>query len=326
MNIAQFRKLLATAAGRRELGIEMSSDEAAVILADDELTVDAHDAYERNSSAATLVEAENDSSLGASTSAAPRRWKGWMTAATVGIGVVLVVAIAATVSIGSATSAPQSHSAAKTGTHHAEPRKTAAAAADPCDKYSLKQAYDSCKSGDLTSADKMQSDYDNGTGTYAPTLPGVGSTLTNSGATITVTGAADASTVTWNNSYFRQGSGNETYIDKPPAAGNKFFIVTATVTNSGTDSMDMTCSLPVEFKAVSANHQNFDPIDDLYNVKSNPECNHLLEPESSEPMTWVFEVPNDADIVGAYFYATFTTASQAQIFTFDKNYSITAGT
>ncbi|GAB3610909.1 hypothetical protein GCM10027414_30350 [Humibacter ginsengiterrae] len=187
----------------------------------------------------------------------------------------------------------------------------------------MKQASDACESGDVARADKIQSDYDNGTGDYAPVVPGVGSTLTSGGATITINAATDASSVTWNNSYFKQGSGYETYVEKTPTAGNKYFVVTATVKNDGTDSMDLTCSLPVEFKVVSANQQRFDPIDDLYNVKGNPECNHFMQPESSEPMTWVFEVPSDAHIVGAVFYATFTDPSQALTFTFDTNYKIT---
>ncbi|MDT0353067.1 hypothetical protein [Pseudonocardia charpentierae] len=44
--------------------------------------------------------------------------------------------------------------------------------------------------------------------------------------------------------------------------------------------------------------RNFDPIDDLYELKGNPECKDNLQSGFESDMTWVYRVPSSTTILG----------------------------
>ena len=73
------------------------------------------------------------------------------------------------------------------------------------------------------------------------------------------------------------------------------------VVNNAKTSLDLTCSLPVNTKLVDDQERQFDPIDDLYKLKGNPECNDQLQPGFESDMTWLYRVPSTANVVGWAF-------------------------
>jgi hypothetical protein len=144
----------------------------------------------------------------------------------------------------------------------------------------------------------------------APTLPAeeasaeVGQTVSNGGITLTVTGAGVVESVEMNESNFRPGSGYETYTETRPQQGAKFVMIQTRIFNSGKSSIDLTCSWPVDAKLIDALDREFDPIDDLYKLKGNPECNYQLQPGFEAEMTYVHLVPETAAIAAWSFRDT----------------------
>ena len=78
-----------------------------------------------------------------------------------------------------------------------------------------------------------------------------------------------------------------------PVEGGKFITVNTKVENTGKKSMDLTCGLAVQVGLFNEDDQQYDPIQDLYRIPGNPECNHSLNPGFDIEMTWSFEVPKD---------------------------------
>ncbi|TQM11155.1 DUF4352 domain-containing protein [Pseudonocardia kunmingensis] len=144
----------------------------------------------------------------------------------------------------------------------------------------------------------------------APTLPAeeasaeVGQAVSNGGITLTVTGARVVESVEMNESNFRPGSGYETYTETRPQQGAKFVMIQTRIFNSGKSSVDLTCSWPVDAKLIDALDREFDPIDDLYKLKGNPECNYQLQPGFEAEMTYVHLVPEAATITAWSFRGT----------------------
>ena len=68
--------------------------------------------------------------------------------------------------------------------------------------------------------------------------------------------------------------------------------------------MDLTCSLPIITVLIDDQNRNFDPIEGLYKVKDNPECNASLQPGFAEDMTWVYRVPTNTHVLGWAFEDT----------------------
>lgn len=132
----------------------------------------------------------------------------------------------------------------------------------------------------------------------------VGQQFTNLGATATVTMVRSASSIELNESNFRPGSGLESYTDVPAGPGAKFVIVKTRVVNNAKKSMDLTCSLPISTVLIDDQNRNFDPIEGLYKVKDNPECNASLQPGFAEDMTWVYRVPTGTHVLGWAFEDT----------------------
>lgn len=129
----------------------------------------------------------------------------------------------------------------------------------------------------------------------------VGKTVVNGGIAITVKGARTVDSIQLNESNFRPGSGYEKYTKTPAGAGAKYVVVETHVANNAKTSIDLTCSLPVKTALIDAQQRNFDPIDDLYKLKGNPECNDQLQPGFESDMTWAYRVPATASVLGWVF-------------------------
>ena len=97
------------------------------------------------------------------------------------------------------------------------------------------------------------------------------------------------------------GSGYEKYTETPAGDDAKFVVVQTHVVNNAKTSLDLTCSFPVSTKLVDDQERQFDPIDDLYKLEGNPECNDQLQPGFESDMTWVYRVPSTANVVGWAF-------------------------
>lgn len=124
----------------------------------------------------------------------------------------------------------------------------------------------------------------------------VGEPATNGGVKLTVTSATNPPTIPMMTNSMRKNSGYDVYDDIAPRPGGKFVRVDAMIENAGQVSMDLTCSWPIEVFAADAANRMFDPVDELYKLQGTPECNENLQPGFSSPMTYVFEVPETADV------------------------------
>lgn len=102
-----------------------------------------------------------------------------------------------------------------------------------------------------------------------------------------------------NESGYSAGSGYEEFTEKKPDDGGKFVILRTKVENKSTESMDLTCSFPIDIKVFNDDGQEFDPVDELYTLKNNPECNDQLQPGFADEITYAFMVPESSEIIGA---------------------------
>ncbi|WP_313678372.1 hypothetical protein [Corynebacterium stationis] len=80
-----------------------------------------------------------------------------------------------------------------------------------------------------------------------------------------------------------------------PSDGGKFITVNTIVTNTSHGSMDLTCGFGVQAHLFNEDGQRYDPVQDLYRVPENPECNDSLNPGFSIEMSWPFEIPESME-------------------------------
>lgn len=83
--------------------------------------------------------------------------------------------------------------------------------------------------------------------------------------------------------------------------GGRYVFVETTVENETDLAIDLTCSVPVDGKVVSASERRFEPISGLRQIEDNPPCGELLEPGSERDVTWVYAVPAAAEIAAFEF-------------------------
>ncbi|WP_405578328.1 hypothetical protein [Streptomyces sp. NBC_01092] len=112
----------------------------------------------------------------------------------------------------------------------------------------------------------------------------VGDEASNAGATVKITKVVEGDSITLAGATKKAG------------AGAKYITLKTVVTNDGTSSMDLTCSLPIVNALIDDQARRFDTIDDLYDVAGNPECNAQLQPGFKDEMQFVYRVPDDATI------------------------------
>ncbi len=124
------------------------------------------------------------------------------------------------------------------------------------------------------------------------------------------------------------GCSNGKFAPKNPDADTKFWVATVEVTNNTKKPLDITCGYPYEIIALNSDNQQYTPIDDLYDVEGNPACNAELQPGTKTKVTYPFQVPLNAKMIGLAFrdigdWSTDTPAQDnyAVIIT-DSNYHI----
>lgn len=59
--------------------------------------------------------------------------------------------------------------------------------------------------------------------------------------------------------------------------------------------MNPGCGGSIKVALIDQNGRRYEPIMDADRVKNTPECGDTLNPGFSAPMTWAFEVPQDAE-------------------------------
>lgn len=150
-----------------------------------------------------------------------------------------------------------------------------------------------------------------------PVAAKVGKPAEHAGVRLTVKKAKASDTVPRNVTNSRQGSGYEKYDDIAADEGGRFIVVEAEVKNIGKASMDLTCGWPINIKVVDTEVREFDTVDDLYDIKGNPECNAQLQPGFSDTITYAFMVPNDAEVTGLYFQDTSALNDDMGVVAFD---------
>ena len=84
--------------------------------------------------------------------------------------------------------------------------------------------------------------------------------------------------ITVNNTMYESGSGFETWTKRKPRPGGRFVVLDTRIKNTSTESMDITCNWPINLKVFNTESQEFDPVEDLYKLRGNPECNAQLLP------------------------------------------------
>ncbi len=128
---------------------------------------------------------------------------------------------------------------------------------------------------------------------------GVGEPVKAPGFVMTINQFKDVPTLTVNETSYQSGSGFETWTQKKPARGGRFVVLETTVKNNATESMDLTCSFPIDIRVFNLDSQEYDPVEELYEMQGNPECNAQLQPGFKSKMTYAFMVPKSSEIIGA---------------------------
>ena len=164
---------------------------------------------------------------------------------------------------------------------------------------SIPLAMSACGNGAAESSQSEQHETAQSKPTEKPTkkpTPGIGETVENDGIRMKLVSASDQPSISYdtcgdNCNYFK-------YAPKPADPNTKYWVVTTEITNTGKEPIDLTCSYPVEINAYNSENQKYTSIKDLYQVQGNPECNTQLQPGFSSAMTYPFQVPSSATMIG----------------------------
>lgn len=121
---------------------------------------------------------------------------------------------------------------------------------------------------------------------------------------------------------------NGKYSDEPavltPKQGNKYLAVSVDVKNDSKGPVDLTCDYVLDISAVNDKNQQYSPIEDLYTIPGNPECNAELQPGTTAPIEYVFEMPSNTTIAGIVWRdeTNSDSAGPYASFVFDKKWSL----
>ena len=130
------------------------------------------------------------------------------------------------------------------------------------------------------------------TTTPAERIPGVGESVKAEGVTLAVLEVSESATLPFlEDGVKAEAAATETRTAEP---GTKFVSVVTEVENTGSESWDLTCGFAVQANLFDPEDRQFDPVEELYRIPGNPECNDHLNPGMKDQMTWVFEVPEAA--------------------------------
>lgn len=167
------------------------------------------------------------------------------------------------------------------------------------DASNWKKAYE-----DLQTQDSSDADSSDSTGSSESSGSGSSSDSTASGNSTKAKGETETNgtlDMTFNSmeeiaSVPQQWNG--TQPDLTPAEGTRFISVKVHIVNNGKEPVDLTCGYVVDIRAVNSSDQQYTPIDNLFKIPGNPECNAELQPGLGADMQYVFNVPKDAKMVG----------------------------
>ncbi|MCF2561021.1 DUF4352 domain-containing protein [Bifidobacterium boum] len=127
----------------------------------------------------------------------------------------------------------------------------------------------------------------------------IGQTVDNGGIEMKLISASEQSTINYDTC--GDGCSNGSYAPKSPDANTKYWVAVVEVKNNTKQPLDITCGYPYEIKALNSDNQQYTPIENLYQVQGNPECNVSLQPGLSAQVTYPFQVPLDAKMVALAF-------------------------
>lgn len=114
--------------------------------------------------------------------------------------------------------------------------------------------------------------------------------ITNGGVTLTINEVTAKPTEQLEPDGYRKGAMPPEEVS-PENQGAKFVKVATTVRNDSLQPWDLTCSYYIDAVLADVDGRTYDPIDSLYRVPENPECNDSLGPGFEHAMSWIFEVP-----------------------------------
>ena len=182
----------------------------------------------------------------------------------------------------------------------------------------------------LTDANAGNSTDEKGNGEDGGTQQGqIGQTVTNGGIEMKLVSAGEQSTISYDTC--GDGCSNGEYAPKNPDANTKYWVATVEVKNNTRKPLDISCGYPYEIIALNSESQQYTPIQDIYQVQGNPECNAQLQPGLDTRVTYPFQVPLDAKMVAIAFrdvgdLTTGTGGSEDYSYLVaEKGYKITAG-
>jgi len=158
--------------------------------------------------------------------------------------------------------------------------------------------------------------------TPEPVNFGVGEPVTAPGFVMTIKKVDESPQILVNETDYISGSPNARFTPRKPDDGGKFVILRTRIENKAQESFDLTCAFPIDIKVFNTESQQYDPIENLYEIKGNPECNDQLQPGFKDRMTYAFMVPETAKIVGALVDvgAVGNIESDPQIVALDESY------
>ncbi|WP_431711540.1 hypothetical protein [Glutamicibacter uratoxydans] len=123
----------------------------------------------------------------------------------------------------------------------------------------------------------------------------IGQQLVNGRVSLTVVKAEIVDSVPMNRSGYVEEEFMVITHDKP-SKGAKFVRVDTLIKNTGDTSMDLTCDWVIENKLLDSENRAFDPIDELYLLLDNPQCNVKLQPGLETDMSYVYMIPESASV------------------------------
>ncbi|MBM6982042.1 MAG: DUF4352 domain-containing protein [Bifidobacterium thermophilum] len=185
-----------------------------------------------------------------------------------------------------------------------------------------KQLADATASSD-SSDDSSNNSEDN------PQQGQIGQTVDNGGIEMKLISASEQSTINYDTC--GDGCSNGKYAPKSPDANTKYWVAVVEVKNNTKQPLDITCGYPYEIKALNSDNQQYTPIENLYQVQGNPECNASLQPGLSAQVTYPFQVPLDAKMVALAFHDVGDSLSgtggqeEYSYLIADQGYEVTAG-
>lgn len=150
--------------------------------------------------------------------------------------------------------------------------------------------------------------------------------VANGGITMKLLEFGEKSTISFDSC--GHGCSNGKFAPRNPDKDTKYWVVKVEVTNNTKKPLDITCGYPYEIIALNSDNQEYTPIDDLYDVEGNPECNAQLQPGTKATVTYPFQVPLSAKMIGIAFrdIGDFLSGEKGQdnyaIILTDDNYSV----